>query len=167
MTPVRVPAPALTRVRVFVLSGAPLGHGVCTIMSPFPAKRARSDPVPLPQTRTQYTSSPPGAHRRNVRIRLQQKDRSESGLSTSKYIGSMTNVLVRRENRFPPSPTDIPRGSRVQRDEPLAECIQRRLGAVGQVQLAQDIADVGAHRPFTDEQRLADLVVGQPLGHQA
>ena len=45
--------------------------------------------------------------------------------------------------------------------------IQGRLGAAGQVQLAQDIAHMGPHSPFGNEELGGDLLVAEPLGDEA
>jgi DNA-binding transcriptional LysR family regulator len=52
------------------------------------------------------------------------------------------------------------------RDEALADGHERGLGAGGQLQLRQDVADVGARGALADEQLRGDLPVGQPAGHQ-
>jgi DNA-binding transcriptional LysR family regulator len=52
------------------------------------------------------------------------------------------------------------------RDQPLPDGDERGLGARGQLQLRQDVADVGARGPLADEQLRGDLPVGQPAGHQ-
>jgi len=49
----------------------------------------------------------------------------------------------------------------------LPKRIKRRLGSVGQVQLAQYVANVGSHRPLADYQFFGDLPVGQTPRHQA
>ena len=54
----------------------------------------------------------------------------------------------------------------VQIHEPFPQRIQRGLRAVGQVQLAEDVADVGAHRPLADDEPVRDLRVGQTLRNQ-
>lgn len=48
----------------------------------------------------------------------------------------------------------------------LPKRIYRRLGAVGQMQLAKDITDVGFYRFLTDHQFLADFPVVVPLSDQ-
>ena len=44
--------------------------------------------------------------------------------------------------------------------QPFPQRIQSRLRPVSQVQLLQDVADVSAHRPLADDQRVGDLLVG-------
>ncbi len=51
-------------------------------------------------------------------------------------------------------------------DQPLPDRDERRLGARGQLQLGQHVADVGARGALPDEQLRGDLPVRQPAGHQ-
>ena len=52
----------------------------------------------------------------------------------------------------------------IQRRNAFTQGIERRLRAVGQMQLAQNIADVGAHGALTDHQQLGNLVIGETTG---
>jgi hypothetical protein len=45
----------------------------------------------------------------------------------------------------------------------LSQSIQSRLGAIGEVQLAKDTANVITDRAFTDYYSLGDFLVGQAL----
>lgn len=46
----------------------------------------------------------------------------------------------------------------------LPQSVERSLRAAGEVQLAEDVADVRAHRGLTDDQRLRNLLVALALG---
>lgn len=54
----------------------------------------------------------------------------------------------------------------IQRSVPLPQGVEGGLGAAGQVQLAEDVADVGTHRRLANEQLVGDSLVAQPLCHQ-
>src|SRR2546425_11154554 len=56
--------------------------------------------------------------------------------------------------------TDIA-ASHIRAGEAFAAGIQRHLGAVRQAQLAEDVADVGAHGPLADALFLGNLVAGE------
>ena len=56
--------------------------------------------------------------------------------------------------------------SSVPADEPLLPCIDRSLGAVSEVQLTQDIADVALNCADGQNQLICDPFVGVPLRDQ-
>jgi hypothetical protein len=57
-------------------------------------------------------------------------------------------------------------GIALQRAESCAQGIQGGLNTVGQVQLVQDVADVGAHRHLGHGQTVGDSLVAEAFGHQ-
>jgi hypothetical protein len=50
--------------------------------------------------------------------------------------------------------------------EALAEGVEGCLGAAAEVQLGEDVADVGAHGGFADGQAMGNLHVVVSLGHE-
>jgi len=56
--------------------------------------------------------------------------------------------------------------SHLQMHQPFTLRVQRRLRAIGQMQLTQDVADVRAHRALADEQLIRDFFVGQTARYQ-
>ena len=86
----------------------------------------------------------------------------DSGSNKKTALGA---VLAASDDRVADTTNDGALSVCVQAGQPFAQRIQRRLGAVRQVQLAQDIADVRADRSFADEQPLPDLLVRQPPRH--
>ncbi len=53
----------------------------------------------------------------------------------------------------------------IQRSQSFFQGVEGNLSAVGHVQLFDDAADVFADRPLGDDQGLANLVIGEPLGN--
>src|SRR5260221_11455230 len=51
--------------------------------------------------------------------------------------------------------------------QPLAPGKDGGLRAVGEMQLAEDVADMAFHRLFAEDEPLVDLGVAQPLGDQS
>ena len=54
----------------------------------------------------------------------------------------------------------------VEGDQAALECVQGGLGAVGQVQLGEDVADVALDRALGDHEFTGDLLVAHPSGDQ-
>src|SRR5262249_56137333 len=50
---------------------------------------------------------------------------------------------------------------------PLSPGVDRRLGPVGKMQLAQDVADMAFRRLFTDDQACRDFCITQSLADQS
>jgi hypothetical protein len=48
-------------------------------------------------------------------------------------------------------------------DNPCADRVEGGLGAVRQVKLAQDVADVFAYGSFADDEVVGNLLIGEPL----
>jgi hypothetical protein len=99
----------------------------------------------------------------------------ESGLRTECLIrletdavpaGPRSQVVASDEPRNYPELGRLPLASLVVLDQAFAQRINGGLSAVGEMQLAEDVADVGLDRLLSDEQIPRDLPVTQTFGDE-